>query len=340
MIELTDIKKVYQTGAGPVEALTDVSLSIRQGEIFGVIGYSGAGKSTLIRLINLLEKPTSGRVSVDGKVLSSLSEKELRQKRKQIGMIFQHFNLLWSRTVAENISFPLELAHMSKTKREKRVAELISMVGLKGREASYPAQLSGGQKQRVGIARALASGPKVLLCDEATSALDPKTTDSILHLLSEINRSLGLTVVMITHEMHVIQEICSRVAVLDKGTIVETGTVSDVFLHPRQDITREFVSRTTVPLAEQERVRAFREVRPDATIVRIDLPGSTDQKPIVQALFQNRLLEVTLIEGVLSPVQSCSEGMLILQLEGSPADIQSALNEIRNKNLTVEVLEA
>ncbi|MFS8631280.1 MAG: methionine ABC transporter ATP-binding protein, partial [Bacillales bacterium] len=237
MITVERVRKVFHSKSGDVLAVKDVSLNIKEGEIFGIIGYSGAGKSTLIRLLNGLETPTSGAITIAGKDITKLKGAELRKMRQQIGMIFQHFNLLWSRTVRGNISFPLEIAGVPKKERQKRVDELIELVGLKGKEDAYPSQLSGGQKQRVGIARALANNPKVLLCDEATSALDPQTTDSILELLQDINEKLGLTIVLITHEMHVIRKICHRVAVMDGGEIVEIGPVLEIFKHPKKPIT-------------------------------------------------------------------------------------------------------
>ncbi len=233
MISIKDVEKVFPSKQGPLIAVDDVNLEIQEGEIFGVIGYSGAGKSTLIRMLNGLELPTEGSVTVAKRVISKITGSELRKARQEISMIFQHFNLLWSRTVSENIAFPLEIAGVKGADRHKRVNELIKLVGLEGRENAYPSQLSGGQKQRVGIARALANNPKVLLCDEATSALDPQTTDSILDLLVDINKRLGLTIVLITHEMHVIRKICHRVAVMENGRIVELGKVLDVFKKPR-----------------------------------------------------------------------------------------------------------
>ncbi|HEY4551253.1 MAG TPA: methionine ABC transporter ATP-binding protein, partial [Bacillus sp. (in: firmicutes)] len=247
MITIKNVKKIFSTKQGDVTAVTDVNLEIQEGEIFGVIGYSGAGKSTLIRMLNGLEIPTDGSVTVANKQVSHIKGSELRTARQKIGMIFQHFNLLWSRTVRENISFPLEIAGVSKANRIKKVDELIKLVGLQGREDAYPSQLSGGQKQRVGIARALANDPKVLLCDEATSALDPQTTDSILDLLVDINERLGLTIVLITHEMHVIRKICHRVAVMEDGEIVEKGSVLEVFKNPQQPITKRFVQQVTEP---------------------------------------------------------------------------------------------
>ena len=241
MIRVENVSKTYTGKQGTVEAVKDVSLEISRGEIFGVIGFSGAGKSTLIRLLNGLETVTSGHIYINEKDIPTLKRKELLKERQKIAMIFQHFNLLWSRTVEENIAFSLEIAGVPKAERKAKVAELIDLVGLTGREKSYPSQLSGGQKQRVGIARALANDPEVLLCDEATSALDPKTTKDILKLLVEINQELGLTIVLITHEMHVVRQICHRVAVMEEGRVVESGEVIEVFKNPQQPITKQFV---------------------------------------------------------------------------------------------------
>lgn len=241
MITLKNITKTYG-GAAQVQALKGINLTIDDGEIFGIIGKSGAGKSTLVRCINMLEKPTSGQVIIDDKDLTKMNESQLRAERKNIGMIFQHFNLLSSRTVAENIAFPLELIGASKDVIEKKVASLLDLVGLSDRAGNYPSQLSGGQKQRVGIARALASDPKILLCDEATSALDPQTTKSILELLQDINKRLGITIVVITHEMAVVKEICHRVAVIESGVIKEMGRVVDIFTNPQSQTMKDFVT--------------------------------------------------------------------------------------------------
>ncbi len=243
MIKLHKVKKVYASKAEEVVALKEINLDIQKGEIYGIIGYSGAGKSTLIRLINMLEEPTDGDIVVDGRLMSQLSQNDLRKARQEIGMIFQHFNLLWSRTVWQNIAFPLEIAGVQKAEIERRVNELIDLVGLTEKANAYPSELSGGQKQRVGIARSLANRPKVLLSDEATSALDPKTTDSILELLQEINRKMGITIILITHEMHVIQKICHKVAVIDQGEIVEEGPVLEVFAHPKKESQKNSSSK-------------------------------------------------------------------------------------------------
>ena len=250
MIELVNVEKTYHTSSGDIHALKRTSLTINQGEIFGIIGLSGAGKSTLIRCINMLEVPTAGQVFVDGEELTAMTETQLRKARQNIGMIFQHFNLLASRTVFDNIAFPLEIQGLGKDEIKKRVEPLLELVQLQDRADHYPSQLSGGQKQRVGIARALASNPKVLLCDEATSALDPQTTKSILNLLRDINQRLNLTIVMITHQMEVVKEICDRVAVIENGSIIEEGNMIDVFTNPQNQTTKEFVKsvdKNTLP---------------------------------------------------------------------------------------------
>ena len=243
MIKLIDINKEYIQKGSKVLAVKNANLEVQKGEIYGIIGYSGAGKSTMVRLFNLLEKPTTGEILFNDKSLTKLSDKDLRAEQQQIGMIFQHFNLLWSRTVLENIKLPMELAGKSKEEMDKKANELIKLVGLDGKENFYPSELSGGQKQRVGIARALANDPKMILADEATSALDPQTTDQILDLLVEINQKLELTIVLITHEMHVIKRICHKVAVMEAGEIVEKGTVMDVFHDPQAQITKRFLNQ-------------------------------------------------------------------------------------------------
>ena len=272
MINLQNITKKYKTTNGELTAVKDVNLSINKGEIFGIIGYSGAGKSTMIRLLNGLEKPTSGTVTVNNQEFSSIKGQKLRDARQKVSMIFQHFNLLWSRTVAENIAFPLEIAGVPKAKREARVKELITLVGLEGREKHIHHNYRG-QKQRVGIARALANNPEVLLCDEATSALDPETTDAILDLLVDINERLGLTIVLITHEMHVIRKICHRVAVMEAGEIVERGEVLQVFQAPQAAITKKFVSQITDTKETQETVAQIKANYPNGQLVKLIFVG-------------------------------------------------------------------
>jgi D-methionine transport system ATP-binding protein len=269
MIRLTNLTKKFMSKDGDITAVDQINLDIKAGEIFGIIGYSGAGKSTLLRMLNMLELPSEGSVIIDNQNLTLIKGRELRKARQKIGMVFQHFNLLWSKTVTENIMLPLEIAGVEKGKMQSRANELIHLVGLKGKENMYPAQLSGGQKQRVGIARALANDPTVLLCDEATSALDPDTTDSILNLLVNINRKLNITIVLITHEMHVIQKICDRVAVMENGTVIEQGNVSALVRFPKQNVTKQFLQQlhsSPIPelpeLKKELHIDRLREVLP------------------------------------------------------------------------------
>ena len=245
MIELKNVTKTFGAKGRDVHAVRDVSLQVQDGEIFGIIGFSGAGKSTLVRCINLLERPTSGSVLIDGTDITKLPERELREVRKKIGMIFQHFNLMRSRTVYGNIDFPLKKSGLSREERDRKIRSLLELVGLSDKVDAYPSQLSGGQKQRVAIARALANDPRVLLCDEATSALDPQTTQSILKLLNEVNRKLGITIIIITHQMDVVKDICDRVAVMEEGRVVEEGSTIDVFDHPREAVTKDFNATAT-----------------------------------------------------------------------------------------------
>lgn len=339
MIELKDISKIYKTKNGEIHAVKDVSLSIRKGEIFGIIGYSGAGKSTMIRLLNGLEKPTTGTVEVNGKQISSISGNELRQARQKISMIFQHFNLLWSRTVAENIAFPLEIAGVSKSERTKRVKELIDLVGLSGRENAYPSQLSGGQKQRVGIARALANNPEVLLCDEATSALDPETTDSILELLLDINKRLGLTIVLITHEMHVIRKICHRVAVMEAGQVVESGDVLQVFQNPQADITKKFVIQVSGAKESKESIEQILLNYPTGKIVKLTFVGNKSEQPIISQLIKQFNVEVNIVHGTISQTTSGPYGTLIVQIDGKKEDVENALHLLDTMEIQTEVVE-
>lgn len=338
MITLQNVKKVYQTKAANVTAVNNVNIEIDKGEIFGIIGYSGAGKSSLIRLLNGLEKPTSGSINVAGSQIDSIGGVKLRKARLEISMIFQHFNLLWSRTVRENIAFPLEIAGVKRSKRMKRVDELIKLVGLDGREDAYPSQLSGGQKQRVGIARALANNPKVLLCDEATSALDPQTTDSILDLLVDINKRLGLTIVLITHEMHVIRKICHRVAVMENGEVVEQGDVLDVFKHPKQPITKRFVKQVTEPDETNEVVSNLLELYPKGKVIQLSFVGEAAEQPLITHLIRQFSIEVNILQGKISQTQSGSYGSLFIHLDGDERELNRALEFINNQHVEVEVI--
>ena len=342
MIKLINLKKSYPGEHGEVVALKDISLTIGKGEIFGVIGKSGAGKSTLIRCINMLEVPTQGQVIVGGRDLTQMNEAELRNARKEIGMIFQHFNLLSSATVYDNIAFPLRLAGASAEDIAAKVRPLIDLVGLGGMEKRYPAQLSGGQKQRVGIARALASNPKVLLCDEATSALDPQTTKAILELIGNINRQLGLTVVVITHEMQVIKDICDRVAVIDNGIIAEQGTVVDVFTNPKQEITKEFIS----VLLSNELPTAFRGEKitdepADGSylLLRLIFLGESADNPVLANMirrFPN--IECTMLFGNLDQINRIPFGRMIIGITGKKEETDRAVAYLNEQDLWMEVI--
>jgi D-methionine transport system ATP-binding protein len=341
MIQLTDIKKVFKSANGQVFALNGVDLQVQPGEIFGVIGQSGAGKSTLIRCINMLERPTSGTVTVDGQELTALPEQELRETRKKIGMIFQHFNLLSSRTVYENVAFPLELAKLSQAQISKEVLHLLELVGLSDKKDQYPAQLSGGQKQRVGIARALANHPKVLLCDEATSALDPQTTKSILELLKDINRKFQLTIVLITHEMQVIKEICDRVAVIEGGLIIEQGRVLDLFTQPQATTTRDFIRA----IINHDLPAIFADTTfspvplPDSTLIlRLSFIGHSAEEPIIASMIRRFNVDASILYGNIDHIQRTPFGTLIIELSGEQADIQNALQYLKTRELGIEVI--
>lgn len=341
MIQLSHIRKVYE-GKNRVEALKDINLNIDEGEIYGIIGESGAGKSTLIRCINLLEVPTSGEVIIDGVDLTKLNEKQLRHERKNIGMIFQHFNLLSSRTVYDNVAFPLELQGLSKEEIKKRVLPLLELVKLSDRKDNYPSQLSGGQKQRVGIARALASEPKVLLCDEATSALDPQTTQSILALLKDINQKLKLTIVLITHEMNVIKEICDKVAVIEGGHIIEQGPVLDVFTKPQQKTTKDFVGAIIgqdLPKEIREHMTILSEPAANTNpLIVLSFKGNVTDEPIVSGVVKRFDVNVSIIFGTVDYIQETAFGRLIVTLDGEPERVTQALEYLKNLPIGSEVI--
>ena len=319
MIELRNLCKTFRSADHTVEALKDISLTIGDGEIFGVIGLSGAGKSTLVRCINLLERPDSGEVLVDGRDLTKLSAKELRKARKSISMIFQGFNLLMQRTALENVCFPLELAGVKREAAKKRAQELLQIVDLPDKAGAYPSQLSGGQKQRIAIARALASEPQVLLCDEATSALDPKTTQSILALLKKLNRELGVTVVVITHEMRVVEQICTRVAILDHGEVQETGLVSEVFSNPRSDAGRRLV------LPEGEKIL----VLPENRLVRLVFNGASAGEPIISTLAIEQGIRLNILSADTRSIGEKTFGEMVLGLPQDETEAARALLYLR-----------
>ena len=339
MIRVENVSKTYTGKQGTVEAVKDVSLEIGVGEIFGIIGFSGAGKSTLIRLLNGLETVTSGHIYIYGKDITTLKRKELLKERQKIAMIFQHFNLLWSRTVEENIAFSLEIAGVPKAEREAKVAELIDLVGLTGREKSYPSQLSGGQKQRVGIARALANDPEVLLCDEATSALDPKTTKDILKLLVEINQELGLTIVLITHEMHVVRQICHRVAVMEEGRVVESGEVIEVFKNPQQPITKQFVGEERVDDEIDEVFHHLSTSLRPGVAVRIQYLGDRTGDAVLSEAIRKLDATVSILQAKVNITQKGILGSMIILIEEETSKAKQVIEFLKQAEIIVEVLE-
>ncbi len=317
MIEIRNLTKTFRTAEGEVEALKNVSLTIADGDIYGIIGMSGAGKSTLVRSINMLERPTDGSVIIDGKDLGSLSEKELRAERRNITMIFQGINLLMQRTCLKNVCFPLELEGVKKADAKKRAEQLLKTVGLGDKLKAYPAQLSGGQQQRVAIARALATNPKVLLCDEATSALDPQTTHSILSLLKEINREMGITIIVITHQMSVVEEICSRVAILDNGSVVEEGLVSDVFASPRSDAAKRLV----FPEAEEINTQA----KPGETRIRVVFNGAQAAgTPIIAQMALDKGITANILAASTKSIGDKAYGNMLLGISGDADTVHEA----------------
>ena len=341
MIELTHISKNFASGGRTVHAVQDVSLSIGKGEIFGIIGFSGAGKSTLVRCINLLERPTSGSVTVDGKEMTALSARELRQARKKIGMIFQHFNLMPSRTIFGNVAYPLKGSGLTKQQIADKVHRLLELVGIGDKAEAYPKQLSGGQKQRVAIARALANDPNVLLCDEATSALDPQTTKAILRLLKNLNEKLGITVVIITHEMAVVKEICDRVAVMEHGRVVEQGEVFNVFADPRQEITRSFIHTTSNLRKIEELIEEDSPVvqlKPGELIVRLSYIQRNVSEPLISTVSRKFDITLNIIFSDIAIVQNAPIGGTVAIISGERAQITQAMQYLSEKNVGVEVI--
>ncbi|GLQ46599.1 methionine import ATP-binding protein MetN 2 [Dyella lipolytica] len=334
MIRFVDVHKSYRVDGKDIPALEPFSLDMADGEVFGIIGHSGAGKSTLIRLINLLERPSGGRILIGDTDITALPEPALRAARQRIGMIFQHFNLLSSQTVVENIAFPLRLAGEKNTAAIRaRVDELLQRVGLSAHANKYPSQLSGGQKQRVGIARALANHPSILLCDEATSALDPQTTASVLDLLAEINRELKLTIVLITHEMDVVRRVCDRVAVLDAGRIVEHGAVADVFLHPQHATTRRFVNEA---LPEEAAGEQALYQRVPGRIMRLSFRGEATWSPTLGRVTRETGVDFNILAGRVDRIKDLPYGQLTLAMQG--AGVDAALSALRHAGIDVEEL--
>lgn len=336
MIQFEGVTKTYQSGKQEIHALNGIDLKVETGEIFGVIGFSGAGKSSLIRTVNLLERPSSGHVLIDGKDISKLSGREIRKTRKDIGMIFQHFNLLNSKTVFHNVALPLILANTPKSKIQEQVRELLDFVGLADQAEKYPDQLSGGQKQRIGIARALATNPSVLLCDEATSALDPQTTQSILELLRRINREYNITILLITHEMGVIREICDKVAVLEAGKVIEQGTVFEVFTNPQQPTTQRFVRSVMNDELPESLLQKIQDPDQNHTIYRIQFIGASVGQPLMSRISRKYNLDLNVLFGNITELQGEPYGNLIVEFTGSANEIQKALADIRLSNVQAE----
>ncbi len=327
MIELKHISKVFPTADGELKALTDVNITVEDGDVFGIVGMSGAGKSTLVRCINLLERPTDGQVIIDGRDLCAMTEKELMVQRRSISMIFQQFNLLMQRTCLKNICFPMEIAGVKAADARKKALELLDIVGLPDKADAYPAQLSGGQKQRIAIARALASDPKILLCDEATSALDPKTTRDILRLIKDINRRLGITVVVITHEMAVVEEICTKVAILDHGVLQETGTVEDIFSNPQTEAGRRLVYPDGVVIDQL----------PAANVIRIAFNGGSSYEPLIASLAIDCGVKVNILGADTRNIDGKAFGTMLLGLPENPDEAARAVAYIKSQpNVTME----
>ena len=341
MIKLNNITKIFTLPDKKLTALDNVSLHVPKGQICGVIGASGAGKSTLIRCVNLLERPTHGAVLIDDVDLTQLSEAELVKTRRQIGMIFQHFNLLTSRTVFENVALPLELENKSKAEIQEKTTALLALVGLSDKRNVYPANLSGGQKQRVAIARALASDPKVLLCDEATSALDPATTQSILKLLKEINRTLGITILLITHEMEVVKRICDQVAVIDKGRLIEQGTVSEIFSNPKTELAQEFISSTfhiTLPEEYLENLSDTPKHAKSYPIIKFEFTGRSVDAPLLSQASKKFGVELSILTSQIDYAGGVKFGFTIAEVEGDEDAITQAKVYLMENNVRVEVL--
>ena len=335
MIQLREVRKVFNRDKTKIEALKGINLTVNQGDIFGVIGFSGAGKSTLIRLVNYLEIPTSGDVIVNGRNLKELSSSELRDLRKKIGMIFQHFNLLESKTIFQNISIPLILNKVPKDEIKKRVYELLEFVGLENRANAYPSELSGGQKQRVGIARALATNPLILLCDEATSALDPQITQSILGLLKKVNKKYNITILMITHEMNVIREICNRVAVIEQGQVIEQGRLIDIFANPKEETTKNFV-RTVVHDKIPESILEQFENEERSTLLELKFLGKNARESVMADASRENNVDLNILYANFTELQKDILGYITVEAKGEKEDIIEAIKYMESKGVLVK----
>lgn len=342
MIELQDITKDFNSRKENIHAVRNVSLTINDGEIFGIIGFSGAGKSTLVRCINLLEKPSGGRVILDGKDLTAMNDKELREERKNIGMIFQHFNLMRSRTVYGNVAFPLKKSSLSKEEKNKKIISLLKLVGLEDKKNAYPSQLSGGQKQRVAIARALANDPKVLLCDEATSALDPQTTKSILKLLEEVNKQLGITIIIITHQMEVVKDICDRVAIMDMGEVVEIGDTADVFLKPKRPVTKSFIETASNISKIYDLIKsgdAFTDLKAGEKMMILTYSNVNTKEAMISYLSRTYDVDASIIFGNVEILKDKPLGKLVIIMGGKEENINKAIEYMKSAGIDVEVIK-
>lgn len=333
MIKIDNLTKEFNSNNKKITAVKDVSMNIQKGEIYGIIGYSGAGKSTLLRCINRLEEPTSGTITIDGVDITNLNQKDLRHERKNIGMIFQHFNLLEQKTVYENIALPLNLNKENKESINKRVMELLKYVDLEDKKNSYPSELSGGQKQRVAIARAISNNPKILLSDEGTSALDPQTTKSILNLLNKIREELGITIVMITHQMEVVKEICDRVAIMENGIVVEENTVENIFTNPKTKTANIFINSLS---GDDEEILIPENY--SGQLIRLGFLGNSAKEPIVTELIRKVDVDVNILSGNINKLQETSVGHLIIELLGTDSNIKEAIDFLKSSNVQVEVL--
>ena len=342
MIKLEHVKKTFRSGRTELHAVQDVNLEIKDGEIFGIIGFSGAGKSTLVRCINLLERPTKGQVTIDDIELTGLPKSKLRDERRKIGMIFQHFNLLRSRTVFQNIAFPLKKSRLSKTEKNEKIQSLLDLVGLSDKRDAYPSQLSGGQKQRVAIARALANDPKILLCDEATSALDPQTTKSILSLLKMVNEKLGITIVLITHEMAVVKDICDRVAIMEQGYVIEEGETVEVFAHPKAKLTKDFIDTASSIGKIYELIESGHDlvrIQPGEKMVMLTYSLENTGEPLISYLSEEFSVKASIIYGNVDILKNRPLGKLVVILSGQDDSINKAITYIRSCNVELEVIK-
>lgn len=347
MIKLDNIDVTFQQKKRTIEAVKDVTIHINQGDIYGIVGYSGAGKSTLVRVINLLQVPTAGKITIDEDVIYegekvTLTPAQLRSKRREIGMIFQHFNLMAQMTAEENVAFALKHSGLSKEEKKEKVAKLLDLVGLSDRAENYPAQLSGGQKQRVAIARALANDPKILISDESTSALDPKTTKQILALLQELNEKLGLTIVMITHEMQIVKDICNRVAVMQDGRLIEEGSVLEIFSHPKEELTQDFIKTATgidealVKIYQQDIVKNLPE---NSILVQLKYAGSNTDTAIVNDLYKFYQVSANILYGNIEILDHTPVGEMVVILSGEPGQLHRAIEAVMEARVEVTILK-